>query len=61
MTMNKAGSDQKATQSFLSKNGSVKAEEKQGKKKKVPGILEEGLVYSCAGPRVGPDEACSDR
>ncbi len=59
--MNKAGSDQKETQPLLRKNESMKADEKQGKKKKFPGILEEGLVYSCAGPRVELDEACSDR
>lgn len=27
------------------------------KKKTIPGILEENIVYSCAGPRLDPDQA----
>ncbi len=33
------------------------AEKKVKDKRHYPGILDQGLVYSCAGPRVDPEEA----
>jgi len=35
----------------------AESEEKRNRDKRFPGILEEGLVYSCAGPRIDPDKA----
>jgi len=48
------------SETALSKDGKEKGAG-SGKKLKsrehYPGILEEGLVYSCAGPRIDPEEA----
>jgi len=32
-------------------------QDRVNKKKPFPGVLEENIVYSCAGPRVDPDQA----
>ncbi len=43
--------------SWDSKEKAAGAGKKIEGKKRYPGILEEGLIYSCAGPRVDPEEA----